>query len=43
MIRSVSCTASSCRCNTDNNSNQAQIREVQFWVSTRKPEDVDTE
>ena len=29
--------------NTDNGSNQAQIREFQIWVSTRQPEDTDTE
>lgn len=29
--------------NTDNGSNQAQIREFQVWVGTRQPEDVDTE
>lgn len=29
--------------NTDNGSNQAQIREFQVWVATRQPEDTDTE
>ena len=29
--------------NTDNGQNQAQIREFQVWVGTRKPEDTDTE